>query len=351
MSTPSDESILQRTARLPFLPALMHMDARFSNQAQALAQLNERMAHLHADLAGGINFWGQRHERLIHETGAQIRADVQTAIQAGAFAERTAEEVVGLLDALEQRIGGTAAPTPRRGVREHELARADRLFAYDGPVAEAGLWFNPPVVLQRDGHRFTVGEIHERIVEVPFVFRTLARAPAGGRVLDVGSAESTVAFSLAALGFRTIALDPRGYPLPHPRLQAVQEDIARWAGPGEGSLDAIVCLSTLEHLGLKAYGAPSNDGDLDRHTMSRFLSWLKPGGLLALTAPFGRRAVSDFERTYDSPQIDELLAGWTVQERAVYAREGSVEWNLRAEDAGPWPEGLRGVVMIAATRA
>ena len=69
--------------------------------------------------------------------------------------------------------------------------------------------------------RSNVSTVHERIVEVPYAFRALSGLAPGSRVLDVGSAESTVALSLAALGYRVTALDLRPYPFEHPLLEVV----------------------------------------------------------------------------------------------------------------------------------
>ncbi len=363
MSTPEGGSFLKRTARRPFAPALEHIDARFDALFNALTgvecRLTQEMQALHLqqkqhhdESAGWINFWGQRQERLCQDIGAQIRADVQTAIQTAAFAERTAEEAAGALEIIEEQSGGKKIERRSPSNFDGQHTVIDRLLSHEGPIARDGLWFNPPVVLRRnDRNRYAVDQIHERIVEIPFVFRSLSGLPADARVLDVGSAESTVAFSLAAMGFKTTAMDQRGYPLRHANLENVTDNIARWGGPGANSLDAIICLSTLEHLGLKAYGTDETDENLDRKMMPRFQSWLKPGGLFVLTAPYGRRAASDFERTYDRAQIDDLMAGWTVKERVVFAREGATEWKPRTESPETWPEHLRGVVMIAATKA
>ena len=85
-------------------------------------------------------------------------------------------------------------------------------LSHRGYAAQAGLWLNPPVVI---GHRkgaVEVATVNERIVEVPFAMRALAPLDPGARVLDFGSAESTVALSLASLGFEVTALDLSQYP-------------------------------------------------------------------------------------------------------------------------------------------
>lgn len=333
---------MHRLARLPFLPVLKHVDARIAALSGQQQALREDVARLHADVGGWTNFWGARHEQNLLELREFLRAQTQATLQSGAFVERAAEEVAGAMARLEQTrtmaqdTAGMAAPPPPG----------------NEPAARAGLWFNPPVVLKREGRDVTLDQIHERIVEIPFAFRALAGLAPGATVLDVGSAESTVAFSLACLGLLTTAIDHRGYPFQHANLRVVAEDVAVWAGPGEGSLDAVVCLSTLEHLGLQAYDGRTLDPDLDRKVLARFLRWLKPGGLLVLTVPYGLPVVDTFERTYDRDQLDRLLAsGWAVVERAVFARQGPTEWTRRDETRGSWPADERGVALIRAVKA
>ncbi|MCE9616380.1 MAG: class I SAM-dependent methyltransferase [Lentisphaerae bacterium] len=345
MTNPAEDSGLHRIARIPFLPALTHIDARFAALFARLQSLEDHLQQrMVQDLPqrqdAQLNQWGAQLTRQFADLADRVHADAQAVMQTGAFVERASEALAG--------IAGTDTPPAAAPTGASQRAALLQLLAHDGPVAQAGLWFNPPVVLRSSARGFELDQVHERIVEIPFVFRCLAGVPAGGAVLDVGCAESTVAFSLAALGYRTTALDPRGYPLSHPNLQVVTANIARWPGPGDGTLDAIVCLSTLEHLGLKAYGVEGENPDLDRETMARFRTWLRPGGLLVLTVPYGRPAVTDFERTYGPEQLDELLATWTVTERVVLARTGSALWSPHAEAAGDWPEQLRGVALVAA---
>lgn len=325
---------LMRAVRAPFMPVLLHIDRRVHALLLKLSSLEQRIA-------------GQ--EAQIVELGQRFHCDAQAVVQNGAFVERAADEVSGTVRLMEET---------QESLREMIKAQqadcrqswANRLFAHDGPIGKAGLWFNPPVVLNMTAQGVELDQIHERIVEVPFVYRALAGVPAAGRVLDVGCAESTVAFSLAALGLDVLALDQRGYPLQHANLCVIQEDIAKWKGPGPGTLDAVVCLSSLEHFGLNAYNSGTHDPDLDYEAVQQFRAWLKKGGRLVLTAPYGRPAVSDFERVFGAAQLDRLLAGWQVKERLVYARYGNTEWRQVDEAAEPWPEGVRGVVLIHAER-
>lgn len=220
-----------------------------------------------------------------------------------------------------------------------------------GFAAQAGLWFNPPVeVCYREGS-VHANQIHERIVEIPFALASIRELPPDSLILDIGSAESTLSISLACTGYQVISMDIRPYPMKHPRITHVVADVDEWKGP-QRPLDAIFCISTLEHLGLNCYGYGSTKPGLDRKAMSLFAQWLKPGGQLVLTVPYGRRAVTELERTYDAELIEHLLVDWEVRRRALYVRTAPTCWDvLDAEpEADFWTDDTRGVLAIEAVQ-
>ncbi len=217
---------------------------------------------------------------------------------------------------------------------------------HEGYAAQAGLWFNPPVALDYRPGAVEARQVNERIVEQPFVFAALAGLTPPARVLDVGGSESTVGLSLATLGHDVTVVDPRGYPLVHPRLAAVAGRLDE-LDPSLGGFDAAVALSAIEHFGLGGYGEAAG-GRLDLAAVEALRARLRPGGLLALTVPFGAPRVDEFERVYDRAGLDELLAGWEV----IAARAA---WQL---DRSTWvagelddPLGPRGVALVAARSA
>jgi hypothetical protein len=212
----------------------------------------------------------------------------------------------------------------------------------DGYAAQRDLWINQPVVLEHAEGDVRVTAINERIAEPAFALRALRHVGDGARLVDVGASESTLALSLAVLGYRVTALDPRGYPFAHPSLEAVTGELANWH-PGE-PLDGAIAISTVEHIGLGFYGEPRHeDGDLA--ALGHLRELVRPRGLLVLTVPFGARAaVSEFERTYDTARLERLLAGWEVLERLFLERSGELEW--RASEQPPDD----GVAMVAARR-
>ena len=78
---------------------------------------------------------------------------------------------------------------------EHSAEDLDRHVApllnfeasHEGFAAQAGLWFNPPLLVGYEPQKVELRWVNERVVEVPYVFRALASRRAGARVLDVGA--------------------------------------------------------------------------------------------------------------------------------------------------------------------
>jgi len=221
---------------------------------------------------------------------------------------------------------------------------------HTGPAAQAGVWFNPPVTVFHHDGTVRPGDVNERIVEIPWCMGVAASLEPGSRVLDFGATESTLSLSLASLGLEVTATDLRPYPLSHPRLQVVVGPIEQWTGP-EHPLDAVFCVSAIEHVGLGAYEESPTEGELDRQIVEQFGQWLKPGGELVLTAPYGHWAVDDLQRVYDANHLDVLLHGWTVTHRAVCVQTAHDRWERHDSEppSSTWDDGTRGVVLVRAT--
>jgi hypothetical protein len=156
-----------------------------------------------------------------------------------------------------------------------------------------------------------------------------------------------VALALASLGLDVIASDLRPYPLAHPRIRSVTGPIEQWEGP-ERPLDAVVCVSALEHVGLGAYDETPTEGELDRVILQRFGGWLRPGGEIAFTAPYGQWEVNELQRVYDAAHLDALFAGWRVTARVVCVQTAHDRWE-RVDSEPDWSDGRRGVVLLRAT--
>ena len=211
--------------------------------------------------------------------------------------------------------------------------------------AQAGLWLNPPIVIDYGPGAARVAVVNERIVETPFVMAHLATLPTGSRILDVGADESTVSFSLASLGYDVTALDLNGYPFRHPNLAAVESPLEEFTPPAP--FDAVVCLSSIEHFGLGAYGPDSHDLDADVNALARLREMTREGGRLVLTTPYGVPQINSLERTYDDDGLARLLASWENPVIAVAVKRDDTTWSMRA-DGEDVPPGTLQVALVTA---
>lgn len=189
----------------------------------------------------------------------------------------------------------------------------------------------------------------ERIVEVPFVLRHLG-VPKGAAVVDFGCAESPVALHLANAGYQVTGVDLRPYPFDHPNLRILQGDVLSGILP-ERAFDAAICLSTIEHVGLDAYGGRlMEDGDL--RVMHALRRSLREGGRLLLTVPYGRGRLEG-SRIYDAARLGALLEGFAVEADEYYRKQAGRHWIVSDRDTVARVESriaTQGVALIAATK-
>lgn len=181
--------------------------------------------------------------------------------------------------------------------------------------------FSPTKIL--DKYYFIVTE---RIIELPFVHRTL-RKPSDGYVLEFGSTDSKLALELASLGYRMVGIDLRPWFLKHPNLRLYQGDIFN-TRLEEAPFDAIIAVSAIEHVGLGAYGEPKRTEDRVDYQLTRlFYELLVPDGQLIMTVPFGKRKITPRYRIYDSKSLHEILIDFDIVEESYYSRENYSEWH------------------------
>lgn len=300
----------------------------------------------------------QLHEAAAaHESMQDQAAMVSTRVEVMLNELHAARDEVGfsrndILVALEHM-----APSLKlRPLQEARLEDIDDLAAaflnyarsHRGPLADADLWINDPVVIEWRKGEARVGAVNERIVEQPFVYGALASLEPGSRVLDIGGGESVVALSLASMGHDVTIVEPGGYPFEHPNLTVARQTIDAFEAPHP--VDAVVLLSAIEHFGLHAY---TDDGELDPDAdlaaMRRVHDLLAPGGMLVLTTPFGPAAVNDLERTYDADRLGQLLEGFEIDAVAVASRRDDTTWTVTGNELTT-PEQPGHVAMVRAHR-
>ena len=155
--------------------------------------------------------------------------------------------------------------------------------------------------------------LDERVVEYPWLISQLS----GGRVLDAGSVLNhahildRVLPGIESLSITTLQPEPESFP---ERGVRYHYGDLRDLPLENGSFDAVVCLSTLEHVGMdnSIYGADAARADDPRHEARRALSELErvsaPGGTLLLSVPFGQREDHGWFRQFDADDLADLLS-------------------------------------------
>jgi SAM-dependent methyltransferase len=201
-------------------------------------------------------------------------------------------------------------------------------LSHAGKIGKAGLWFNPPITVKLENDRPVLAAVSERIIEHMFVHTRLPPPPA--KVLDLGCAESIAAIEMASFGYQVEGVDLRKLPVYHPSFSMVEGDIAELPFADE-SFDAVVSLSTIEHVGLDWY-TPVSEEASDHRAVAEAHRVLRKGGRFILTVPFGQSVTTKVHRVYDLPGLDELLQPFRRLETLYGVREGET-WSVTPESA------------------
>jgi SAM-dependent methyltransferase len=311
-------------------------------------------------------FFDPRFTAVLQEVDSVKRivgADAAAANELATFTGRSLDTVLAHVEEHSRMLGAVNArldefarllrfdpssPHSADEIDENTARVLNYASSHEGFAAQANLWFNPALLVAYGPKRVELGWVNERIAEVPYAFRALSEVAPGARVLDVGATESSVSLSLATLGYEVTAIDPRPNPLSHERLHAVAARIEEWEH--DEGFDAVLCLSTIEHIGVAAYEQAASDDRSDLRAMARIRELMRPGGLLVLTTAVGRPSVSDQGRVYDRQGLDELLEGWDVDDLTLVQRRDATNWGTVEGPIEELDAEAETVAMITATR-
>lgn len=124
--------------------------------------------------------------------------------------------------------------------------------------------------------------VNPRYYENAFVIdNVLSLVKKSSKILDIGSAESEFPLYIFALGYDVTAFDQREYPF----VKSVKGDALALSSLFESaSFDAITVISTIEHIGIGAYGDTKKPITYTT-LLNNWKKVLKPGGLIVLTLP------------------------------------------------------------------
>lgn len=148
----------------------------------------------------------------------------------------------------------------------------------------------------------------ERVVEIPWA---LAVLPQAGRILDVGSCGAAYLGVIQQAGRDLHCLDPNplGASEWFPAGAVFHQQNLIGNDLPSGHFDAVLAISTIEHIGLPFYGQqPFRDGD--RLALAEIWKLLKTDAPAIVTVPAGQSKLASWYRQYSAADLRRLFAGW-----------------------------------------
>ncbi len=201
-----------------------------------------------------------------------------------------------------------------RGLRRQPLLEQRWIWDYEQMKESAiASTLDDPGLMERFGagaqlpRGFGFG-IDERVVELPWGIATLS----GGDVLDAGSAlnhEPVLTRVMPRVASLTISTFTTEDTFDHLQPRYVTADL-RALPFDDDSFDAVLSISTLEHVGMdnSAYGSdepPSDDPNRELDAaLSELLRVLRPGGEMRITVPYGRAENQGWLRQFDRSGVE-----------------------------------------------
>jgi len=153
------------------------------------------------------------------------------------------------------------------------------------------------------------GPITERVIEIPW---SLMQLPQSGVILDVGSCDATYLRIIQQPSRILHCLDPRDCHADIPEGATFYHQNILGNTLPRAYYDAVLMLSTLEHIGLPCYGhKPFANGDMLALAEARAL--LKPGCPLIATVPAGQSKLVSWYRQYNPNALHQLFRGWQAE--------------------------------------
>jgi len=176
--------------------------------------------------------------------------------------------------------------------------------------------------------------IDERVIEYPWVFSQLPNQSA--KLLDAGSSLNhdflldRLPLDRVQLTIMTLAPEKRCF---WSRAVSYVYGDLRQPEFADSAFDAVVSISTIEHVGLNNtlfYTSDPSKNEMDTlgfvPAVKEFRRILKSGGLCLITVPYGRREVREWYQVFDARLVQELLDAFQPVEFRIdyfgYSRDG-----------------------------
>jgi ubiquinone/menaquinone biosynthesis C-methylase UbiE len=177
-----------------------------------------------------------------------------------------------------------------------------------------------------DVYELLAGVTSERLVEYEFVARNLMSSQKQAAILDIGSGSSMLAEAISKFGkgkWAVFRID-----IAKPNCDIMMD--ARMTGFRKAVFDQVICISTIEHIGIRAdYTGHYDDDDGDIKTIKEIVRILKKGGNAIISLPYGKVTKST-HRVYDRHALFRLLdldTGSLVEARKEFYCYNAGRWK------------------------
>jgi SAM-dependent methyltransferase len=166
------------------------------------------------------------------------------------------------------------------------------------------------------------GVISERLVEYPFLVRNLISPDTNARILDIGSANSPLTKAISKFGnkkWQVIGIDIATVSEKFDSRSLTRMD-ARLLGFRDEVFDQIICISTIEHIGIPSdyYNIRQCDELGDMRAISEIYRVLKKGGAVIATLPYGNKIKKQDHRIYSKSRLNNITRVFPVIRKEFY---------------------------------
>ena len=177
------------------------------------------------------------------------------------------------------------------------------------------------------------GVISERLVEYPFLARNLISPDTKANILDIGSANSPLTKAISKFGnkkWQVIGIDIAAT-APSEKFDSLSltRMDARLLGFRDEVFDQIICISTIEHIGIPSnyYNIRQSDELGDMRAISEMYRVLKKGGTVIATLPYNNEIKKQEFRVYKKSSLYNLIRGFSVIRKEFYRYDDDGKWK------------------------
>lgn len=160
--------------------------------------------------------------------------------------------------------------------------------------------------------------VSERQMEYSWVIKNINLSD--GKLLDVGSTDFSFLSDLLPKTVEINAININQVKHASNKVKFIKGDIRQTNFPDK-LFDYIVCVSTLEHIGVKGRYHSDNDPDGDAKAMQEITRILKPKGALLLTVPYGANDVLPINKLYNKERLSKLFKNLDIVSQVFFRYE------------------------------